>query len=78
MFKNGNLLDISIVVKTNGDAINIKNLKYDQHQLADFLKNEEKDRKFAFVIGSMKSDHLEFFMTREPFSPIVLDKFEIK
>lgn len=78
IFKNANKVDISIVAKETADAINIKNLNFDSNQLADFLIKEPKDRRFVFAIGFITSRQLNFTATRDPFSPVLLDKYEIK
>lgn len=78
VLKNGNKIDISIVAKDTADAINIKHLNFDNNQLADFLTKEPKDRRFVFVIGFISSGQLTFTATRQPFSPVLLDKYEIK
>jgi hypothetical protein len=79
IFKNANgKVDISIVAKDTADAINIKNLKFDSNQLADFLTKEPKDRRFVFAIGFVSGGQLALTATREPFSPVLLDKYEIK
>lgn len=78
IFNSGNRLDISIVAKDTADAINIKNLKFDSNQLADFLTKEPKDRRFVFAIGFVSGGQLALTATREPFSPVLLDKYEIK
>jgi hypothetical protein len=78
IFKKGNNIDISIVAKDTADAINIKNLNFDSNQLADFLTKEPKDRRFVFAVGFVSGGQLNLTATREPFSPVLLDKYEIK
>lgn len=78
IFNSGNTLDISIVAKDTADAINIKNLNFDSNQLADFLTKEPKDRRFVFAIGFISGGLLNLTATRDPFSPVLLDKYEIK
>lgn len=78
IFQNENKVNISIVVKDTADAINIKNLNFDKIQLADFLTKEPKDRRFVFAIGLTSNGQLTLTATREPFSPILLDKYVIK
>lgn len=78
VFKNGNKVDVSIVAKDTADAINIKKLNFDSNQLADFLTKEPKDRRFVFAIGFVSCGQLSLTATRQPFSPVLLDKYEIK
>jgi len=78
VFKNVNKIDISIVAKDTADAINIKLLNFDSNQLANFLTKEPKDRRFVFAIGFVSGGQLNLTATREPFSPVLLDKYEIK
>jgi hypothetical protein len=78
IFNSGNRLNISIVAKDTADAINIKDLNFDKNQLEDFLKKEPKDRRFAFAIGFVSGGQLALTATRDPFSPVLLDKYEIK
>ena len=78
IFKNANKVDISIVAKDTADTINIKNLNFDNNQLADFLTKEPKDRRFVFAIGFISGRQLSLTATRQPFSPVLLDKYEIK
>lgn len=78
IFQNGDKVDISIVIKDTGDAINIKNLNRDKIQFNDFLTKEPKDRRFVFAIGFVSGGQLTLTATREKFSPVLLDKYEIK
>ena len=78
IFNSGNTLDITIVAKDTADAINIKNLNFESNQLANFLTKEPKDRRFAFAIGIISGGQLNLTATRDPFSPVLLDKYEIK
>lgn len=78
IFKNANKVDISIVAKDTADAINIKALNFDKNQLADFLTKEPKDRRFVFAVGFISGRQLNLTATRDPFSPVLLDKYEIK
>lgn len=78
IFKNKNKINISIVSKDTADAINIKNLNYDSNQIADFLSKEPKDRRFVFAIGFVSGGQLNLTATRESFSPVLLDRYEIK
>lgn len=77
IFKKDTGIDISIVAKDTADAINIKHLSFDSSQLDDFLAKEPKDRRFVFAIGFISGSHVSFVPTRQPFSPVVLDKYEI-
>ena len=78
IFQYENKVNISIVVKDTANAINIKNLNFDKNQLNDFLTKEPKDRRFAFAIGLISNGQLALTVTRQPFSPLLLDKYEIK
>lgn len=78
IFQYENKVNISIVVKDTADAINIKNLNFDKNQLTDFLTKEPKDRRLVFAIGLISNGQLSLTATREPFSPLLLDKYEIK
>jgi hypothetical protein len=78
IFQNANKVDISIVAKDTADAVNIKNLNFDKNQLDNFLTKEPKDRRFVFAIGFVSGGQLNLTATRQPFSPVLLDKYEIK
>jgi hypothetical protein len=78
IFQYENKVNISIVVKDTADAINIKNLNFDKNQLTDFLTKEPKDRRFVFAIGLISNKQVVLTPTRHPFSPVLLDKYEIK
>lgn len=71
------LLDISIINKKTGDAVNIKNLKFNGNQFDDFLSKEPKDRQIVLVIGNVSVQGNHIFQTREPFYPLVVDRYEI-
>lgn len=77
LFDKGDNVDVAIVVKDTADAINIKNLKFDKNQLDVFLKNEPKERKFAFVVGSLENGNLVMHR-KENVGFVILDGFEIK
>ena len=72
-----NSLDISIVIKDTADAVNVKNLTFNESQLDSFVKNEPKERKFVFAIGYFKDGILSISATRNPFQPVLLDKYNI-
>ncbi len=78
IFQKTNKVDISIVAKDTADAINIKALNFDKNQLTEFLTKEPKDRRFVFAIGFVSGGQLNLTATRDPFSPVLLDKYEIK
>lgn len=75
--RTSNTMDISIVSKVTGDAINIKQLKYLTENLNNFIKKEPKDRRFILLIGYNPAIDTHIVATREPFSPMVIDKYEV-
>lgn len=77
IFSNPDALDISLVHKPTGNAVNVKGLKYDNEQLRSFIASEPKDRRFVFAIGFISIDGLSITATREPFTPLLVDKYEV-
>lgn len=79
IFKNATseTANISIVSKTTGDAINIKKLKFQSVNLKNFIKKEPKDRRFILLIGYNPATGTHIVATKEHFSPLVIDKYEI-
>jgi len=75
--QTSNTLDISIVSKVTGDAINIKQLKYLTDNLNNFINKEPKDRRFILLIGYNPATGTHIVATRKPFSPMVIDKYEV-
>lgn len=70
-------LDISFVSKKTADTINLKNLRYDKNQLESFLAIQPKNECFVFAIGFNSNGKLVLTATREPFSPLLIYKYEI-
>jgi len=78
LFKKENRLDISLVNRTNGDAINLKNLQFEPAQLKQFVETEAETRPFALAIGSLVKGELVLTSTRAPFSPLLVSQYQIK
>ncbi len=70
--------DITIEIKDTNEKVNIKKLKVQQSQLLDFITKEPKDRKFVFGFGLIVKDQVSVLSTREQFSPVLIDAYEVK
>lgn len=70
-------LDVQFIIKETGDNFKILNLNYNEEALLKFEKTQPKDKAYILLFGKTPTQSYEYSMTRQPFSPLVVDKYVI-